>query len=233
MINPPLQPVTLCLARCGRDDPGRALGLRSGDVLIGVGGQPWRGGPEALRARFSAGGPLLVSLLRGSVVLSVLADRADLGRWERTPPPAQIPALPQPEARLCNWQIMQHHDGHHDLFALRPQTLALLAPALWLAQARMFTWLVALGAALALSLPGGVWLMGLVWSAAGLHLWRHGAAHLRQARLTEGYRPLGVVAARSEAQARRDWAALDPEARFRFDGPRAGATGHAAEQPAL
>jgi hypothetical protein len=225
-------PATLRLARCGLDDPGRALGLRSGDVLIGVAGQAWQGSPEALRARFAGGDPLLVSFLRGDVMISLLVDRADLGRWERTTPPDRMPALPAPDDRLCNWQIMQHHDGHHDLFALRPQTLALLAPALWLAQERMFTWLVALGAALALALPGGALLMGVVWIAAGLHLWRQGPLHIRQARLTDGYRPAGVIAARSAAQARADWDALVPGARFRFDSPRATAK-PVAEQPAL
>jgi hypothetical protein len=226
-------PQFLKLARCGMDDPGRALGLRSGDMLIGVAGQPWQGTPDALRARLSAAGtPLLFSFLRGDVILSVMAQRADLGRWERVAIPATIPPLPQPDARLCNWQIMQHHDGHHDLFALQPQLLALIAPVLWLAQERLYTWLVALGSALALAFPGGTWLMIVVWIVAGVHLWRNGAAYISQSRLADGYRPAGVVAARNTTEARAAWDSLVPGARFRFDSPRA-ATASAAEQPAL
>lgn len=226
-------PQTLKLARCGMDDPGRALGLRSGDILIGVAGQPWHGSPDALRARLNAAAaPLLLSFLRGDVILSILASRADLGRWEPVARPTGTPALPQPDARLCNWQIMQHHDGHHDIFALHPPLLALIAPALWLAQERMFTWLVALGSALALAWPGGAWLMVVVWIVAGLHLWRNGAAYIRQARLADGYRPAGMVAARNITEARAAWDRLVPDARFRFDSPRA-TVASPAEQPAL
>jgi len=215
----------LTLARCGAHDPGRALGLRTGDVLIGVEGQPWRGGPEALRARFDAGSaPLLLTFQRGEAQLSLLADHADLGRWERIAAPEGSPAPALPGGAVCNWQIMRRHDGEHDLFALRPQALALVLPPLWLAQARMFTWLAALGAALALSLPGGVILMAVVWCAAGWHLWRHGALHIRQARLAEGYCPVGVLAARTEGEARAAWQALAPGSRFRFDSPRAAAS---------
>lgn len=227
----PAAPQVLRLARCGKDDPGRALGLRTGDVLIAVAGQPWHGGPEALRARFAPGEGLLVSVLRGDTVLSVLADQADLGRWERVAPPATLPPVPQPDARLCNWQIMRRHDGEHDLFALRPQMLALLAPPLWLAQERLFTWLAALGSALALALPGGAWLMAVVWVAAALHLWRQGPSHMRAARLAAGYLPVAVVAARSAPEARAAWEALSPGARFRFDSAR-DVAGHPAELPA-
>jgi hypothetical protein len=224
---------SLRLARCGMDDPGRAMGLRSGDLLLGVAGKPWHGTPEALRRRFGmTDQPLLLSFQREAGMVSVLATRADLGRWERVPAPAEVPDLPQPDARLCNWQFMLHHDGTHDLFALRAQRLALLAPALWLAQERMFTWLVALGAAMALALPGGAWLMAVVWIAAGLHLWRNGAQHQQQARLAAGYRPAGVLAARSATEARQAWEALSPGARFRFDSPRARPA-PATEQPAL
>lgn len=226
-------PQTLKLARCGMDDPGRALGLRSGDILIGVAGQPWRGSPDALRARLKkASTPLLLSFLRDDVILSMLANRADLGRWEPVAAPAGIASLPQPDARLCNWQIMQHHDGHHDLFALHQPLLAVIAPPLWLAQERLFTWLVALGSALALAAPAGAWLMAVVWIVAGVHLWRNGASYLRQARLADGYRPAGVVAARNVTEARAAWDRLVPGARFRFDSPRTAATS-ASEQPAL
>ena len=221
----------LRLARCGKNDPGRPLGLRTGDVLIAVAGQPWHGSPEALRARLGKEGTLLVTFLRDDTVMSVLTDQADLGRWERIAPPSALPSLPQPDARLCNWQIMRRHDGEHDLFALRPQMLALLVPPLWLAQERLYTWLAALGSALALALPGGWLLMALVWVAAGLHLWRQGPAHMRAARLAAGYLPVAVLAGRSASEARAAWEALSPGARFRFDSMRP-ASGAVTEQPA-
>jgi hypothetical protein len=226
-------PQTLKLARCGMDDPGRALGLHSGDILIGVAGQPWQGSSEALRARLSAATtPLLLSFLRGDVILSILASRADLGRWEPVARPTGTPALPKPDPRMCNWQIMRHHDGHHDLFALHQPLLAVIAPPLWLAQERLFTWLVALGSALALAWPGGPILMIVVWIVAGLHLWRNGPAYIRQARLADGYRPAGMVAARNATEARAAWDIVIPEARFRFDSTRTPVAS-AAEQPAL
>jgi len=225
-----LPPQTLTLTRCRHQDPGHALGLRSGDTLIAIDGKPWQGGSKDLADRFATRqAPLLLSFLRQDAVLSLLADSPHLGLWDKTTAPA-LPAtiaaaLPQPSAALCNWQIMVNQHGQYDLFALRPSWLALVMPPLWLAQARMFTWLTALAAAMALSLPGGAWLLAGVWVAAGLHLWRHGNRHLLQARLAEGYRATGVVAATSETMARQGWQALTPDARFRFDTPRLYAPG--------
>lgn len=215
-------PQTLKLGRCGHQDPGHALGLRSGDILIAVEGQPWQGGQTALAARFAATRtPLLLSFLRHEVCLSLLVDGPDLGRWDQIIKPATPAAFPPPGPALCNWQIMVNHDGQHDLVALRPSLLALALPPLWLAQGRMFTWLAALAAAMALALPGGLFLLAGVWIAAGLHLWRHGTGHLIQTRQAEGYRPAGVLAARHEAEAKLGWLALQPGARFRFDSATA------------
>lgn len=216
---------TLKLTRCGIDDPGRALGLHSGDVLLSVDGKPWTGSAQALRARVAQGKkPVALSFLRGDAVLTVLADSGDLGRWESVPPPAtQGPTLGNVEA-LCNWEVMAHPDGTHDLFPLRPSLLALLAPPLWMAQARLFPLLTTLFAALALALMGGMLLMAGVWIAAGLHLWRNGANHIRQDRQQAGYRSRGVVAARNETEARNAWSAISPGSRFRFDSQQARAS---------
>lgn len=221
-------PQTLRLVRCGFKDPGAALGLRAGDVLIGVDGKAWTGSADALAARFNgARSPLLLGFLRGEAGFEVLVTTPDLGRWEASDMPAATPPLQGPSAALCNWQILLHHDGHYDLVALRPSLLALVAPPLWLAQGRLLTWLAALGAALALALPGGPVLMGCVWVAAGLHLRRHGASHLLQARQMEGYRRAAVIAATGEAAAMRVWATLVPDAPFRF--ARAQQTGAQAD----
>lgn len=210
-------PQTIALVRCGLRDPGATLGLRAGDVLIGVEGKAWAGGIDALAARFSAARrPLLLTFMRGETGFDVLATTADLGRWQACAMPASPPPLQSASAAICNWQILRHHDGQYDLVALRPSLLALIAPPLWLAQGRLLTWLTAMGAALALALPAGALLMGCVWIAAGLHLWRHGAAHLLQARQIEGYHRAGMIAAPREGAAMQAWARLVPDAQFRY-----------------
>ncbi|MGP9805041.1 hypothetical protein [Paracoccus sp. NSM] len=212
---------TLRLARCGARDAGAAYGLKRGDLLIGLDGAPWQGGADALSRRVAAAGrPVALTFQRGTALVTVMVRRADLGPWERAPLSQITPAdqpLPDPLG-LVNWEIMRRADGTHELFSRSSSMLALIAPALWLAQMRLWTWLATLILALALALSGGPLLMLAVWFAAGLHLWRAAAGHLRAARLAEGYRPLGIIAARTEAEACRLWAELHPGARFRFGG---------------
>jgi hypothetical protein len=213
---------TLCLARCGARDAGAALCLRKGDTLAGVDNAPWRGTAEALQARLAAADrPLALTFRRGGVALTVLAQRADLGLWESVAAEATAPPLPQDPARLCNWEVMVHADGSHDLIALRPSLLALVAPPLWLAQARLWTLFATLGAGMAIALPAGALLVAGVWVAAGLHLWRAGDKHLRAARMAEGYRKVGVIAGTTEGAARAAWATLEPGARFRYSAEAA------------
>jgi hypothetical protein len=223
---------TICLVRCGARDAGAALGLRKGDVLVGVDGVAWQGTVTALKARFAAAdAPLALTFRRGGAALTLLAQRADLGLWQVVPAdPGETP-LPAHVDRLCNWDVMQHPCGLHDLVALRPSLLALMAPPVWLAQMRLWTLLTTLCAAAAIALPVGLPLVGFIWLAAGLHFWRAGEGHLRVARLAEGYRKVGVVAAASETEARAAWVALTPDARFRFDPP-ARKSGHVDTQPA-
>nr|WP_111299273.1 hypothetical protein [Paracoccus saliphilus] len=218
MSDPADEPRTLRLSRCGARDHGSMLGLRTGDVLTGVDGTRWQGPAAALSARLAeAPGPLALTFLRDGALLTVLTRRGDLGAWDEVPAPeADIPAGPA-TAGLCNWEIMRRPDGTHDLFARRPSLLALVAPALWLAQVRLWTWFFTLVTALVLALPGGAPLMFAVWMAAGLHLWRSGDAHLRTARLVEGFYTAGILAARTEIEACNAWATLHPGAHFRFD----------------
>jgi len=224
---------TLRLHRCGARDSGNALGLRRGDVLVGLDGAAWRGSPDAFRARFSAAGqPIALTFRRGDSHFTVLADRPDLGPWESVPADAAPAALPAGVERLCNWEILVHPDGSHDLVALRPSLLALLAPLLWLAQMRLWTLSATLAAGMAVALPGGALLVAGVWIASGLHLWRTGDKHLRAARLAEGYRKVGVIAAMHEDEARVAWTALEPDARFRFDRKPARDTAPAETRPA-
>lgn len=211
--------MTLRLARCGARDAGHAFGLRRDDLLVAVNGRPWTGTADALVALFSGAGgaPVLMTFQRSDAVFSVLVPRGDLGLWEAAPQPARLPEGPKSAAGLVNWLILVGPDGLFEAVALRPPLLALVAPAVWLAQMRMWTWLATLGAALALAMVGSPLLALAVWLAAGVHLWRMGPDHLLSDRNAEGFNRVGVIAARSEAEASACWTALAPESRFRFD----------------
>lgn len=210
------QPNALCLAHCRQEDPGHALGLLTGDVLIGLAGIPWSGTPDALALR--AAGRSVLTFRRGDAVWSVIADRLDLGRWEKTTlPPSMIAFEPFDPDRLCNWEIVADAQGIHDLFPLRPSLLALLAPALWLAQRRLWTLLATLVAGIALALPAGGLGVLAFWVAAGLHLWRNGTDHIRADRAAAGFHRVGLVAARTEVKAVSVWIARQPNAQFLFE----------------
>ncbi len=207
----------LVLNRCRMDDFGHWFGLRAGDVLLAVDGRPWRGTAAALQMQMArAGRPSALSFQRGAAVFTVLCERADLGRWAQEPPRSKLGPIPDCTETLRNWEIMVDTRGNHDLFAANPSWLALVAPPLWLAQARLWAALALFFAVAAVALPAGGVLVACVWLAAGLHLWRDGAVHQRVTLNDRGYRLAGVVAAPSEAAAMATWQALVPQARFRF-----------------
>ena len=211
---------TLVLLRCRQGDKGHALGLRSGDILIGVDGKTWRGGTTALQARMNnADRPSALSFQRGSAVFTVMTGCANLGTWQRIAMPEAGAGLPARPDGLSNWEIVVDARGNHDLFAHGPSLLALLLPPLWLAKSRLWTGLALFGAIVALAVPVGLPLVVCVWLAAGLHLWRDGAAHQRVNLQMQGYARAGTIAARSEAEAVASWLGLVPEARFRFAPP--------------
>jgi hypothetical protein len=210
--------VTLCIGRCRATDPGHGLGLKSGDVLLGVDGKRWSGSLDSLKAHVSGQGrQIALTFQRGPAVWSVLTDRIDLAQWDRMPaPPAAAFTAFEPDL-LCNWEIIANADWTHDLIPVRPSLAALLAPALWLAQQRLWTLLATLGAGLAVALPAGIPVMVALWAAAGVHLWRSGTDHIRADRAGAGFHRVGVVAARSELEAIAVWETLRPGSRFRFD----------------
>jgi hypothetical protein len=211
--------ITLRIGRCRSSDHGHDLGLKTGDVLIGAGGKRWTGSLDSLKGLFAgAERPVALTFQRGESVWTVLTDRPDLAQWERIPAPqgAQLPAVPA--ELLCNWEILANADRMHDLFPQRASIIALVAPALWLAQQRLWTLLATLGAALAVALPAGVPVLIALWAAAGVHLWRSGADHLRADRAGGGFHRVGIVAARTEVEAIAVWEGLCPGARFRFEG---------------
>lgn len=209
----------LVLTRCRGDDAGHLFGLRGGDILLGVDGHPWSGTSRALSRHFARQQrAVLLTFQRKEVVFSVLSERADLGWWNIQPRPATLAKLPDLSANLRMWEIVAQPSGAHDLFCLRRSTLALIAPPIWLAQARLWPGLALFGAVTALCLPVGPALVGLVWVAAGLHLWQAGPDHQRVALQAQGYSRRARIAAPTEAAAIATWANLSPKARFRY-GP--------------
>lgn len=204
-------------------------GLQKGDLLVGINGQPFSGEYEDLVARMRLPGPQALTFLRGGLAFTILTTTADLGVWEVVARPSALPALPSP-ADLRGWIILRRADGAHEALPDGPSLLALAAPALWLAQMRLWTWLGLLVASLALALPGGIAALVAVWLAFGVHLWRRGALRVLSDRLAAGGAMLGQIAAPDESAAQSAWSALDPAARFFFPadaGPPISAEGAA------
>ncbi len=217
MTEQPATEQVLVLARCRAGDAGQALGLKAGDILVGLDGAPWRGSAVRLQAHIlRAGKECALCFQRGEAVFTVLSARADLGQWRQIAPPEGGAAVPACRAGLCNWEIMADRRGNHDLFATVPGLLALIAPPIWLAQARLWPGLALFAAASALCMPVGWPLVACLWLAGGLHLWRDGASHQRIALQMQGFRRAGIIAAHSEAEAASTWQAIFPDAKFRF-----------------
>lgn len=204
----------LRLDRCKSNDAGHALGLRQGDLLIGIGTSPAGADIARLRAAFASREPVLLTFQRGNVTWPAWVDRADLGMWG----PTEIAARTIPPHRhsLRNWAIVTNVQGKTDLFSLERPLLALVLPVLWLMQQQLWTLAGTLIAALAVALPAGPWLMLAIWVGAGLHLWRSGPFYLRADRRSTGWYGKAVIAAATEADAMRLWTRLQPDARFRF-----------------
>jgi len=211
---------TLCLGRCKFEDHGHSLGLKTSDILVGVDGQQWRGSLQNLKTRFSQKpGHVALTFQRGDAVWSILTERLDLGEWRQVARTSASQMAPTNPEFLCNWEVVVNCDGTHDLFALRPSLAALVAPALWLAQQRLWTLLATLVAGLAVALPAGMPVVIGLWAAAGLHLWRSGTNHIRADRAAAGFHRVGIVAAQSEIEAIAFWESLNPTAQFRFLTP--------------
>jgi hypothetical protein len=92
-------------------------------------------------------------------------------------------------------------------------------PAFWLAQNRLWTWLATFGAALAFASPLGLAAVAVIWVLGGLYFRTSGPSLLRADRVMEGFHRRGIVAARSETEARAIWLALSPDSKFRFHTP--------------
>jgi|GEM_PF-1973811 len=200
---------------------GRRLGLRGGDVLIAINGIPFRGDEMAFDARFAGRGKvgLALTFQRESETFIVLAETAALGRWEA------IPFAPAPEgeehkridpAGLRNFELMRSRDGLYDLHPTEASVMALIAPPLWLLQARLWVPGATVVAALVAAAVVSPLLSGVVWLASGLWVRRQAAHFLRMDRHGRGLGFAGVVAAPSEREAHIRHLARHPEDRYLF-----------------
>lgn len=207
----------LRLCRCKVSDPGHALGLRSGDLLIGIGLSPAGADIQQLHAAFAPGDPVMLTFQRGDVTWPVLVSRADLGPWAQTEITDHYGMVHRPG--MHNWAVVTNASGITDIISMGQPLLALVLPVLWLAQQRLWTLAGTVVAALAVALPAGPWLMMAIWIGAGLHLWRSGPGYLRADRKASGWHTRAVIAARSEADIMRLWVQLNPGAQFRFKSP--------------
>lgn len=210
----PRTPQTLRLLRVPLTMQGHDLGLRPGDLLVGIDGQPWHGSLLGLRTHFRTAPQRVLTFLRNDVAFSVIATTAALGTWEPAEAPLSLPDLPPSGRPLTAWQVLAVPDQGIELVPLRPAPLALALPLFWLAQNRMWAWFATLVGTLALSILASLVLAALVWVSFGLHLWRNGAVHLVRERVASGSRPLAVLAASDASEAARVWSTLAPEARL-------------------
>jgi hypothetical protein len=198
---------------------GHELGLRPGDLLVGIDGRPWQGSLLGLRTYFRTAPQRVLTFLRNDVSFSVIASTAALGTWEHAEAPRTLPDLPPEGRSMVAWQVLAGPDNSIELVPLRPDPLALAVPLFWLAQNRMWAWFATLVGTLALSILASLVLAGIVWVCFGLHLWRYGRVHLVRERIASGSRPLAVLAAADAADAARVWSALAPAPRLTASPP--------------
>lgn len=200
---------------------GRRLGLRSGDVLTAINGIPFRGDEAALAARFAARGKtgLALTFLRETQSFTVLAETAALGRWESIP---FAPGGAEEEhkridpAGLRNYEVMRSVDGLYDLHPTEASVMALIAPPLWLLQARLWVHGAIVVAALVAAAVVSPLLSAVVWLASGLWVRRQAAHFMRMDRHGRGLGFAGVIAAPSEREAHARHLAVHPEDRYLF-----------------
>jgi hypothetical protein len=201
---------------------GLALGLGKGDAVVAVNGLPFDGTLEALGARTGgAGRPVALTIRReGAADRVVLADSMALGRWRPAVPLETAPAAERlhPEG-LVNWEVLRSPDGRYDMQPLSPPLLALVAPPLWLAQARLWTPLAVWVALNLAALPAGLWAVAGTMILSALYFRRAGPALFRADRLARGMTPFAVLAAPSERALHAAMARIDPALSYVHAGP--------------
>lgn len=200
---------------------GGALGLKPGDILVGVDSKPFTGSVARLNKKFKAAGgrPLALSFRRGKVDLTVLADHPNLGKWEAAPAISDwAPELSDPD-QLINWEILRDADGRYDLHPLRVSELALMCPPLWLAQNRL--WAICAAIVAVLVVAWVIWwpVMPVVYVLIGVTLRQTGHILYRLDRMQLGLVPYATVAAHNEAEAHAAYGKIAPSGQFYFAPP--------------
>lgn len=195
---------------------GRVLGLRKGDRLELINGQPFDGQSRSLVACCDPHGlrPVLLGFHRDGRHWSVLSTAAKLGHWARGPVVA-LPHVgaPQTAARHSNWLVFSDGVARYDIYPLRPPLGALLAPIHLLQQRLWVPWGVWVGLSILSALLGPVWGVALQLLMA-LYFWRAAPALFRADRVARGMAPVLVVAAPSEADLHAQLGQLLPGQRY-------------------
>jgi hypothetical protein len=195
---------------------GRVLGLRKGDRLELINGQPFDGQSRSLVACCDPHGlrPVLLGFQRDGRHWSVLSTAAKLGHWARGP----VVALPhagaaQNPARHANWLVFSDGVARYDMYPLRPPLMALLAPLHLLQQRLWVPWVLWFGLSILSALLGLVWGVALQLLMA-LYFWRAAPALFRADRVARGILPVLVVAAPSEAELHAQLRQIMPGQRY-------------------
>lgn len=200
---------------------GNSLGLRPGDKLVGIDGEPFTEGARELSRRFSPLETKRVALhfQRADLDLTVISVTPKLGRW-RPCPAVGKPKLPKIDFdRIDNWEVLRSKDGRYDLFRHRVSPLTWMATPLWLAQMRLWPHLGGLFALVLLGWPAGWWASGILYGLAAVHVRRNYAQLIRSDRLSRGMLPYAVIAAETETAAHRTYTDMEPDDRFTFGAP--------------
>ena len=202
---------------------GTALGLRAGDIITAVNGIPLHGNEAHFRARFgkTPGRVCALNLLRGERCFTVLSGRPDVGQLVVIDPSAeQLRTVERGRTgrlypdHMVNWEVYLNRAGQYDLQPLKPSVLALVAAPLWLAQMRLWAALAMMVGVVVIAIPVGWIMAAALYALASLYVWHAGAAVFRADRMAAGFKAHAVVAAAHEAGAHREFAALEPRARF-------------------
>ena len=193
---------------------GQALGLRPGDLLIGIDGAPIDGQVSTLRARAPdrPGRAQAFWFLRDGQRWPLLTDSSALGRWRTT----RLPEVPPVEAlpdTARNWDVVCDDLGRYDAQPRNAPLLALLAPV-YLLQMRLWSPLAVWLALTAICLPLGWIAGGALQVLICLYFWRAAPMLFRTDRAAGGFRLWRVIAAPSEAALHRRMSILAPNLRF-------------------
>lgn len=197
---------------------GKELCLHDGDLLIAVDGSPWTGSDAELRAKFASqrGVDHALTFQRLSKSLTVLTATSNLGAWEQVQVVGASDGVRLNPAVLRNWEIFVSKNNEYDVQPLAPSVLALIAPAIWLLQMRLWLPGAALLAAAMVSAAVSPMMLIAVYLTAGLHVWYAGPRYFRRDRKARGLEPRLVLAAPSERAAHAALLKFFPNARFQF-----------------